>query len=255
MTRLIQKWSLALSVAPIILIVAALKYVYHVYDFEILPPSGFMAGLISANVFLLGFLISSVLIDYKESEKLPGELAANLMSILDEVSTIYKRNPTELVRACLEHTFELTQTIKNWFYKKENTDTLMNKLSRLNDYLDGLESVAGAGSVSRIKAEQSAIRRTIIRVRTIRGTSFAPSGYAIAEAMNILVIIGLLLTQIGTLFEAVFFVGLIAFVNTYMLMLIKQLDNPFDYYSKASGVDEVSLMPLDEVIRLSKPLV
>ncbi len=250
-----KKWALALSVAPIIVIVAVLKYVYHQYDFEVLPPSSFMSGLISANVFLLGFLISSVLLDYKESEKVPGELAAALMSIFDEVHWIYKRKQSVIARECLQHTLTLTLSLKQWFYKKENTDLLMDKLTRLNDFLENLESEAGAGAVGRIKAEQSTIRRYVIRARTIRGTFFISSGYAIAEAMNILIIIGLLLTQIGTFYEAVFFVGLISFVNTYMLMLIKQLDNPFDYYTKASGADEVSLMPLDEVIRRAEPVI
>jgi hypothetical protein len=171
------------------------------------------------------------------------------MSIFDEVSTAYKAKKTVAVRECLEHTLDLTRSLKHWFYKKENTDSLMDKLVSLNGYLKALENEAGSVSSDRIKQEQSAIRRNVIRVRTIRGTFFAPSGYAIAEAMNIVVILGLLLTKMGTLYEAVFFVGLITFVNTYMLTLIKQLDNPFDYYTKASGADEVSLMPLDEVIR------
>lgn len=254
--KLYRKWSLALGVIPIVLIVAALKWAYHQYGFELFDVSPFMSGLIAANVFLLGFLITSIIVDYKEAERLPGELAASLMSIFDEVSTIYKSNQTKVVKDCLDHTMLLTVSLKNWFYKIEHTDPLMDKLSALNDHLAALRSETDdAGAIGRIKSEMSTIRRTIIRVRTIRGTFFAPSGYAIAEAMNIVVILGLLLTRINSFFEAVFFVSLITFVNTYMLLLIKQLDNPFDYYTNASGADEVSLMPLDEVIRRSKPLV
>jgi hypothetical protein len=248
-----QKWSLALRVVPVILLVGALKYIYHQLGLEILEVSPFMSGLIGANIFLLGFLVSSVLIDYKESEKLPGELAASLMSIFDEVSSIYKLKRTPIIRRCLDYTLALSVSLKNWFYKIEHTDPLMDKLAELNDHLADLRSETDdGGAIGRIKAEQSSIRRNIIRARTIRGTFFSPSGYAIAEAMNIVVILGLLLTQIDNFFASVFFVGFITFVNTYMLLLIKELDNPFDYYTDKHGTDEVSLMPLDEVIRRGK---
>jgi hypothetical protein len=253
---LYRKWSLALSVAPVVIIVAILKTVYHIYGFEVLAISPFMSGLIAANVFLLGFLISSVLLDYKESERLPGDLAASLMAIFDEISALYKGKKSAALKECLAHTLELTLSLKQWFYKVEHTDSLMDKLSSLNDYLAALVAeTSDTGAVGRIKQEQNAIRKNLIRIRTIRGTFFIPSGYAIAEAMNIVVIMGLLLTQIDVIYEALFFVGIIAFVNTYMLVLIKQLDNPFDYYSKSRGVDEVSLMPLDEVIRRIEPIV
>lgn len=251
-----QKWHLALRVLPIVIIVAALKYVYHQYGFEVLEVSPFMSGLIGANIFLLGFLISSVLIDYKESEKLPGELAASLMSIFEEVATIYKTQKSAVVKECLDHTLTLAVSLKNWFYKIEHTDPLMDKLSELNDFLAKLRAETDdAGAIGRIKAEQSAIRRNVIRVRTIRGTFFSPSGYAIAEAMNIVVILGLLLTQIDNFYAAVFFVAFITFVSTYMLLLIKELDNPFDYYTDPHGTDEVSLMPLDEMIRRAEASV
>ena len=57
MLRILQKWSLALSVIPIMVLVAILKYIYHAYDLEVLPVSPFMSGLIAATIFLLGFLI------------------------------------------------------------------------------------------------------------------------------------------------------------------------------------------------------
>lgn len=88
MRRHLQKWSLALSTLPVVVIVAGLKYVYHVYDFEVLPVSIFMSGLIAANVFLLGFLISGILMDYKGAERFPGELAADFAAIADEVSLL-----------------------------------------------------------------------------------------------------------------------------------------------------------------------
>ena len=50
----------------------------HYGGLELFSLSPLFGAIISANVFLIGFLISGVLVDYKESERLPGELACSL---------------------------------------------------------------------------------------------------------------------------------------------------------------------------------
>jgi hypothetical protein len=244
--RRYRKWNLALSVVPIVLIAVVFKYLYHVYDLEVLSPSLFMSGLIAGDIFLLGFLIAGVLVDYKEGEKVPGDLAASFAAVFDDLSVVYKVNKVQATRESLKHVLDLIGSLKDWFHRTEHTEALMDKISNLSDDFAAIVPFADSNAMFRLKDEQNKIRRLVIRARTIRGTYFVPSGYAIAEATNIFVIIGLLATQTSTIYEAVFFVGLIAFLNTYMLMLIKLLDNPFDYYSKDAGIDEVSLLPLDE---------
>jgi hypothetical protein len=247
--RQLMKWDLAIRVQPIVWLTVFIKAVFIVLDLQVWDMNPLLSGLIAANVFLLGFLISGVLIDYKEAERLPSDIAASITSIFDEVVSIYNDTNAPIARECIDHLSSMTATLKDWFYKKQHTDDLMDELSRLNRFLAGLDSSSGNGSMARIKAEQSAIRRTLIRVRTMRGTFFVPSGYAIAEATNVTVIAALWLTDITAPFESMFYVGLITFLTSYILVLIRRLDNPFDYYSKESGVDEVSLMPLDEVQR------
>ncbi len=55
-------------------------------------------SLVAGTIFLIGFLISGVLTDYKESEKLPSELAATLKSLFDDTYTIYKAKDSETAR-------------------------------------------------------------------------------------------------------------------------------------------------------------
>jgi hypothetical protein len=98
-----------------------------------------------------------------------------------------------------------------------------------------------------LNPEQSALRRTFTRVRMIRDTSFVASGYAIAEIISVLLIVGFLISKIDPFYESLFFVGLITFFLIYMLALIKDLDNPFEYGAGGSDADEVSLLPIDEV--------
>ena len=39
-------------------------------------------SLVAGTIFLIGFLISGVLSDYKESEKLPSELSASIKTLI-----------------------------------------------------------------------------------------------------------------------------------------------------------------------------
>lgn len=95
-----------------------------------------------------------------------------------------------------------------------------------------------------------------IRIDAIRETSFVGAGYAIAELTSGLLIAGLIFVEIGTLGAELFVLSTLAFLLVYMLLLIKDLDDPFHYHSGgAAGAAEVSLQPLERLRgRLSEEL-
>jgi len=85
-----QKWSVAVKVMPVMVLVAFLKFLSHHFGFEIMELNALFTSLVAGTIFLIGFLITGVLSDYKESEKIPSELAASLKSMYDDAYTIYK---------------------------------------------------------------------------------------------------------------------------------------------------------------------
>lgn len=64
-----SKWKLALKTLPFVAVVLVAKLIVQHYDVEVLSLSALFTAIISANIFLIGFLISGTLVDYKESEK------------------------------------------------------------------------------------------------------------------------------------------------------------------------------------------
>ena len=74
--KLWQKWSIAIKIMPLILLIAILKYLAHEYQLEVMELNALFTSLVAGTIFLIGFLISGVLSDYKESEKIPSELTA-----------------------------------------------------------------------------------------------------------------------------------------------------------------------------------
>lgn len=242
-----QKWSLTLKVLPVVGLIIILKLIAHQFSWEFISLNPLFSGVVTANIFILGFLLAGVLADYKESEKLPGELATSIETIFDECLIIYKNKNAKPAEDCLNHVLNLTNSINDWFHKKERTRTIMDKLSEFNDFFLAFESLTQANFIVRLKQEQSAIRRMLIRTHSIRETSFVTGGYAIAEAITALLVIGLIFVKIDPFYEALFFISAITFLQAYMIAFIKDLDNPFEYYGKDRGPDEISLKPLDDL--------
>jgi predicted membrane chloride channel (bestrophin family) len=110
-----------------------------------------------------------------------------------------------------------------------------------------MEQWTQATLVARLKQEQGNLRRTIVRIHTIRETSFVSSGYLLADLITFLLCIGLILAKIEPFYESLFFVSVISYLMIFLLMLIKDLDNPFGYYERYSGAD-VSLKPLEDTV-------
>ena len=94
----------------------------------------------------------------------------------------------------------------------------------------------------------------MIRIHTIRDTSFVSSGYLIAEVTTVFLAGGLILAKIDPFYESLFFVGVITFLLTFLILLIRDLDNPFGYY-ESDSTEDVSLKPLDDLIdKLTKAI-
>ena len=224
-----SKWKLAFKVAPIVFSIVLLKLFTHQMKWEFLTLNSLFGAIISANVFLVGFLISGVLVDYKESEKIPGELACSLEVLTDESAILYKSKKSPVAKELLKYVQDTTSSILMWFNKKEKTGVVLKRITGFNDYFLALEPLIQANFIVRLKNEQSLIRKLITRTHSIRETSFNPAGYAIAEIISTILCIGLIFTKIDPYYESIFFVAFVSFILIYMVLLIRDLDNPFGY--------------------------
>ncbi len=247
-----NQYRLLLRVSAIVLVVLCAKLVVHFLGWEVISINPLFSGIVAANVFLMGFLLNGVLSDFKESERLPGELSACLENLTQEVSGIRMTKPEAKVGACLILLSLLSEDILSWFHKKHHSSELMDQVNDLTPQFAKMEQWTQATLIARLKQEQSNLRRTLIRIHTIRETSFISSGYLIADMTTILLCIGLILAKIEPFYESLFFVVVISYLMIFLLMLIRDLDNPFGYYERYSGAD-VSLKPLqDTVSRLAQ---
>ena len=243
-----QKWSIAVRIMPLIILIAALKFVSHKYGLEIMELNALFTSLVAGTIFLIGFLISGVLTDYKESEKIPSELAASVKTLLDDTYTIYKSKNSESALRFIGFQKLFVRSLSDWFYKKERTRSLLEKISLMNDYFVEFEKEGiQPNYIIKLKNEQNSLRKMVMRVDTIRDTEFVGSAYAIVEAMGFLVALGLILIRIEPFYVSLFLTLLVTFLIFYMFLLIKDLDNPFDYSVHGETGTEVSLKPIHDL--------
>jgi hypothetical protein len=248
MSEIIQKWSIAFRILPLVLLIAILKFLSHKFGFEVMELNALFTSLVAGTIFLIGFLISGVLTDYKESEKIPSELAGSLRNLFDDTFTIYKGRNSDTANQFLAFQKSLIISLKDWFYKKECTQSILSKISQMNDYFIELDKEGiQANYIIKMKNEQNNLRRIILRIDTIRDTEFIGSAYAIVEVMGFLTAFGLIIIKIEPFYASLFLTLLITFLISYMFLLIKDLDNPFDFPIKGETGTEISLKPIYEI--------
>ena len=98
-----------------------------------------------------------------------------------------------------------------------------------------------ANFLIKIKNEISTVRKNLLRIEAIRETNFISSAYAIVESMAFVISAGLIFIKIEPFFAALFFTVLVTFLIIYMIILIKDLDDPFDYQANGESGTEISL--------------
>mgnify|MGYP000944896997 FL=1 len=223
------------------------KLVFHFLGWEIISINPLFSGIVAANIFLLGFLLSGVLSDYKESERLPGELSTSLENLAQEIIGIKIANSKASISTCLNLVQKICKEILAWFFKQHSTVELLEHINDLTPQIALLEPFTQGTLLARLKQEQSNLRKTIIRIHTIRETSFVSAGYLLADITTFLLCIGLVLAKIEPFVESMFFVSIISFLMIFLIVLIRDLDNPFGFYDRNSRTD-VSLKPLEMTI-------
>jgi hypothetical protein len=243
-------WKLVFKVAPVVATSVAAKLAFDLLGWDTIALNALYSGLVAATVFLIGFLLAGTLADYKESERLPGELAGRAEAIADECQILYRDTGVEAARGCLQHVGRLAGALNAWLRGRDGVEVPLERIEEFNHFFLDFQPLTQPNFIVRLKQEQSALRLLVIRINTIRETSFVGAGYVIAEITSALLVVALLVADIAPLGAELFLLGTITFLVAYMILLIRDLDDPFEYDEDGKvGAAEVSLWPLDYLER------
>ena len=238
-----------LKVALLVLVIVFIKLVVHALGLEPIKANPLFTSLVASTVFLLGFLLNGVLSDFKESEKLPGELATSLEVLSLEIHAIGVHSPGAAVSECTALIVELGDSVVAWMMERIGVDALFLKVHachalvvRASTNLVGESTLKG-----RLMGEMGAVIRIINRIDTIRETTFVPLVYWLAYLGTALLTTGLVLMKQESLVENLFFIAVISFLLVFLIRLIADIDNPFGY-SDPDSAEDISLDVLVKAI-------
>ncbi|MEP6796152.1 MAG: hypothetical protein ABJB16_17620 [Saprospiraceae bacterium] len=242
------KWRLMLLTFPITLIVVLLKIgIVQWLHFDGIVNFSEIGLVITGGIFLIGFMLAGTLSDYKESEKIPSEIACTIESIEDTVTLAHGFSGNFDLAAQKKQIYELTDAIINYFEQKEDEETVYKKIEGLTSVALVIESTHLGSTTSWIKREQANLRKLYSRTTVIQRTHFISTGYAFLEVLTFLIIGLLLITRFENMMISIIMVSFITEIFVYMLSLIKDIDHPFEYPpdGKVRAAD-IDLFPLIE---------
>lgn len=249
-TKNILKWKLVYQSLPfavgILLIKIGLVYFFNINGFFEIQE---MRLVFTSGVFLIGFMLAGTLSDYKESEKIPGEIATTLETI-EETSVALAIKTNTSIKAVRLQVLEMSHVIYDWFYRKHSEREVHQTLSKYNQTIHSLEAAGGAPPIiGRLLIRLGDLRQLITRTNVISKTGFLSTGYALLELLIVIVSGLLLLLHFKNTVSEIAIILVIELIYVYMYKLIVDIDDPFEYEEgEAQGAAEVTLFPIENYI-------
>lgn len=247
------KWRLMLTTLPAPLFMVLLKLgLYYGLGFEGLVKFSEVGIVVTGGVFLLGFMLAGVMSDYKESEKMPGELACALETIDDIMTLAYEVKLNFDIKDLRSRLSAVTESMIQYFERKHGEDVVFHKINSITELAQVMETANVGGIISRMSVEQHSLRKLFTRVTVIKRTNFLSTGYALLEVLTVIIFTLLLISKFDNLFVSGIIVCFITQIFVYMIRLIMDIDQPFEY--SATGVaraSDVDLFPLMEYYKRS----
>lgn len=242
----ILKWGLIGKALVITAVLVIIRLVIDISNYDILALTNLITAFIGAAIFTIAIIFAGTLADYKESEKIPADIAGSLLTLYQDCQLF--RPPDSPVSVHLrDHVRALAKTIADNFRNNTSDNSgIRATIGHINEDLYALvDQNVPPQYIVKLRTELGNIDRLTSRVRTIAETSFIPAAYAIAELSVIGVILILFFVKIDPYWEGMFIFAIIITLLVSIILLIRDMDNPFEY-GKRSFAD-VDLTPVFEV--------
>jgi len=231
------------------LIIVGLKMLLHRQDWEIIEQSSLHNGVLSSVTFVLGFLLSATIVDYKESERIPSEFAANIEDMYVDAKSIHESYPVFDLDGFRKQLRSITTGFTTDI-RKRGYDARQD-IRGLTEYFKAMETgKVPPNFIVKLKQQQTVLLRYRQRVTYIQRIKFIPSATILARSIVGMSILLLLLTNIDPYYGGLAIAGIISYVLVYMLVLINVISTPFHEAGKTR--DDVSLFLIDDASKFLK---
>ncbi|HMS92910.1 MAG TPA: hypothetical protein PKD28_00845 [Candidatus Saccharibacteria bacterium] len=243
MKRILKNYKIFLWALIAALLSLLAKYAMHYFGFEFIEQTSLHNSVVSSVIFVLGFVLSATIADYKESERIPAEFASNIEDMYNDAKETHKNYPKFDLDHFRRNLIDILGTFREG--TRVSRGKARKEIAQLQASFAEMEQAGVPPNfVVKLKTQQTQLMRNLFRVNYIQRIQFIPSAFFLIKTIVILVISLLMCTNIDPFYGGVFIVGAITFIMTYMLILIHHISTPF--HPSGDTKDDVSLFLLRE---------
>ena len=236
-----NKFRLLVRALPVVAAVLAGRWVlFETFEVGEIVSFGEAGAVITGVTLILGFMLAGVLADYKESERLPGVVASALNGFHSAATggLATKEIESDWARRRI---VAVVDAVCDWFTEGSRDEDMWASHADLAAVIVEAEKKGmGTHYVGRLLTLNGELTNTLSRIAVIRNTSFIQAGYVlmsvlVAVMMALLAVVDFPSTVMSWIAPAV-----LSLVYTYLLLLVKDLDNPFGHAEnggEGSGAD------------------
>lgn len=250
----LSKYKRMIDSLVLVLFVVALKICSILFSWEFMNINSLYTSIIAGGIFIIGFILSSIMADYKESEKLPAEIAAAVDSIHEDARYLKQQFPQFDLVSIQKKLVALLHQL-GLDIPAQKTEKCLVYVSELSTSFLEMERLGTpANFIVRLKQEQSFLKKYILRIHHIQKIWFLPSSYILARSIVVLIIGLLVFTNIEPHVEGIIVTAIISYFFIFLLKLLKVIETPF--HAVQPTYDDISLFLLREIReRIEKTII
>jgi len=248
MELIMTKWGLIFKAFGITITLLIVRLVFDYLKFDILSVTNLITAFIGGAIFTIAIIFAGTLTDYKESEKIPGEIVTSIRTMYSDLTLVRVKDGT-LIAGMQGNVAALMRCINKNF--RDNTWDLEAMDKAIDAVTSDISTLVDEGVppnfIIKLKSELTSIDRLSHRVKTIADTSFIPAAYAISELAAAGVIILLFFVKLDPYYEGLVLFTVLSMLLISLLLLIRDMDNPFEVGQKTyADVDLFLLWDLEK---------
>ncbi len=224
-------------------LIVAVKWLLHLAGLEPIEQTSLHNAMISSVIFVIGFVLSATIADYKESERIPAEFASTVEGMYEDAKEIHSMYSAFDLDRLRHNLIDVLSAFREG--TRVNRKGARREISELNTTFGEMEKAGvPANYIVKLKQQQAVLLKSMYRVNYIQKIKFIPSAFFLVRSIVALALGVLLLTNIDPFYGGLALTGTISFIMVYMLVLIQVISVPFHPEGKTR--DDVSLFLLRE---------
>ena len=246
MTARLLRYRIFYQTAALVGLVLVAKIVLHALGLEFIALSPLHTSIVAGGIFILSIFLTGILPDYKEAERLPSDFTATIDNMYEDGLSIVKNYPDFDSTGFTEALTSALDAFRDDII--HNRRTAYEEIHEIGDALAQMEvAKVPPNFIVKLKQEQGALIRILLRLYYIQRIRFIPSAYYLVVSTAAIVIGILLFTNLEPFNASAVALALVAFIFIYLIKLIGVANTPF--HREGATQDDVSLFLVEEALQ------